>query len=73
VLGLLLRGSPMTLHEMHGRLDRDEISVALRTTGGNVAAAARMLDISVRSMWLKIRRHKIKVSEFYPPEHPSRS
>lgn len=37
------------------RLERMLISEALRQTGGNKSKAARLFDISERSLWYKIK------------------
>jgi two-component system response regulator AtoC len=40
-------------------LERQMIAAALRETGGNKSKAARLLDISERSLWYKLTRYEL--------------
>ena len=40
-------------------LEKDMIHVALQQTNGNKSRAARLLDISERSLWYKLNRYKL--------------
>jgi len=44
-------------------MERDHIEMVLRLTGGNVADAARRLELPRSSLYEKLRRHGIEVSE----------
>jgi len=53
------------------QLEKEIIIEALTVTCGNVAKAARMMDLTPSSVWGKLRRHKIDPAD-YDPEKPLR-
>lgn len=46
------------------RMEADYISNALRRSSGNVAAAARDLDLPLATLWWKLERLGIKPEQF---------
>jgi two-component system, NtrC family, response regulator AtoC len=48
-------GQPARLSDVVARAERSAIEEALRTTGGNRAEAARLLGVSVRALYYKLR------------------
>lgn len=48
-----------SMDEQVTRLETRLIQVALRKTGDNKSAAARLLEISERSLWYKIKKYGI--------------
>jgi two-component system response regulator AtoC len=47
----------LSLPQATEALERDLIARALAASGGNKSRAARLLDISERSLWYKIARY----------------
>lgn len=54
-------GTPvMPLREARGMFEKEHIERALKETDGNVAAAAKLLEITKRQLWNKISEYEIK-------------
>jgi two-component system response regulator AtoC len=51
------RFASMELNPAVEQLEKDMIAEALRRTGGNKSKAARLLDISERSLWYKLKNY----------------
>lgn len=49
----------LSIPEATEALERQMIAAALRETGGNKSKAARLLDISERSLWYKLTRYDL--------------
>jgi len=49
-----------SLASLHARWERQVLAAALSFTGGNRARAAELLNISIRSLYLKLRKYKLK-------------
>lgn len=47
----------LTLADSHAEVEKDRILEALRQTHGNREAAARLLGVSVRTLYYRLRRH----------------
>ena len=50
----------LPLRTARGIFEKEHIENALAVTGGNVAAAAKLLDITKRQLWNKIAEYKIQ-------------
>lgn len=50
----------MPLREARGMFEKEHIEKALKETDGNVAAAAKLLEITKRQLWNKISEYDIK-------------
>lgn len=55
------QGKVMPLRTARGIFEKEHIERALELTGGNVAAAAAMLEITRRQLWNKIAEYQIQV------------
>lgn len=49
-----------SLASLHARWERQVLAAALSFTGGNRTRAAELLNISIRSLYLKLRKYKLK-------------
>ena len=58
----------VSLKDAVAAYERDLIQDALKTTRGNRAKAARLLDTTERILNYKVRDHGIDVRRFRPPE-----
>ena len=50
----------LPLRAARGIFEKEHIENALQATGGNVAAAAELLEITKRQLWNKIGEYKIQ-------------
>ena len=63
--GLQLAGQPysdITLDEAISELERNMIAEALKKCQGSQAKAAKLLGISERSMWYRVKKYEINTS-----------
>lgn len=53
-------GASLSIPEMTAKLERQMITAALEATQGNKAKAAKLLEISERSLWNKLDQYQLK-------------
>ena len=52
--------APAPLHDYLAQAERDYLARCLTESGGRMAATARQLGISRKTLWDKLRRHNIQ-------------